>query len=432
MSFWGETLLRVLCSYPFQLVLAMHLFAWPTFRRRRWFWLRALLFALPVMIGFEVSLRLFPAGVLPAEPMLDRALLLVPTVWLCLMLPCCYYCTLREALFSSSCSLVVQNAFYNLFWIILRAVGFTEYGWTALFTSFALMLLLYSLALLVFWNWMKDREGHTLPRNRVVQNAVVILLLVIFFNRRTEGSAYEYYVYAAYFVADVLAVSMQLGLLHETDLSLKNEIIGQLLLSEQKKQQMTAENIELINRKCHDLRHQINALRNISSEEERNAYIKQVEDAVLFFESAVKTGNRTLDLILMEKQLYCKEHGITLTCVCDGTDLNWLDTTDLYALFGNALENAIESVSEEAPENRVISFRSGVRAGALSLHFENYLGHALRMRDGLPLTTKNDQSYHGFGMLSIRHIVEKYGGTLSVRADQNLFRLDILLPCPDR
>ena len=213
-------------------------------------------------------------------------------------------------------------------------------------------------------------------------------------------------------------------------MSLKNEIIEQLLASEQKKQQMSSENIELINRKCHDLKHQIDALRHISSEHERNEYIKQVENAVLFYESAVKTGNETLDLILMEKQLYCKEHGITLTSICDGAKLGFLSTMDLYALFGNALDNAIESVSGEAPENRIISFRSGLRGGVLSIHFENYLGHALTMRDGLPLTTKDDLSYHGFGMLSIRHIVEKYGGTMSIRTDQQLFRMDILLPLP--
>ena len=201
------------------------------------------------------------------------------------------------------------------------------------------------------------------------------------------GWIYSVHEYLAFFLGDLLALLMQIGLLHETELTLKNEIIGQLLVSEQKKQRMTTENIELINRKCHDLKHQIEGLRRMSSEEERNAYIAQVERAVLFYESAVKTGNDTLDLMLMEKQLYCKEHGITLTCVCDGEQLSQLDTMDLYALFGNALENAIESVSGEAPENRVISFRVGSRGEFLSIHFENYLGHPLAMRDGLPLTT---------------------------------------------
>lgn len=426
----GQTVLRILCSYPFQLLIAVHLFAFPTFKRRSRFWLRALLTALPVLLGFEISLTLFPAGIIPENPFLDRALLLIPTAWFYAMLLLCYRCTPREALFSSSCSLALQNALYNIFWIVMLMGGFPEYSLTALGVSWVLMLLIYGTTLQIFWKWMQDREGHTLPRHRVVQNAVIIAIFVIFFNRRATGSAYEIYVYLAYLLADILALLMQEGLLHETDLTLKNEIIGQLLASEQKKQRMSAENIELINRKCHDLKHQLEGLRRMKSDEERNAYIGQVEDAVLFYESAVKTGNETLDLILMEKQLYCKEHGITLTSVCDGEGLKMLDTMDLYALFGNALDNAIESVIGEAPENRIVSFRAGTRGGFLSIHFENYLGHALTMRDGLPLTSKDDLRYHGFGVLSIRHIVQKYGGTMSIRTDQNLFRLDILIPCP--
>ena len=425
----GQTVLRILCSYPFQLLIAVHLFAFPTFKRRSRFWLRALLTALPVLLGFEISLTLFPAGIIPENPFLDRALLLIPTAWFFAMLLLCYRCTPREALFSSSCSLALQNALYNIFWIVMFMGGFPEYSLTALGVSWVLMLLNYGTTLQIFWKWMQDREGHTLPRHRVVQNAVIIAIFVIFFNRRATGSAYEIYVYLAYLLADILALLMQEGLLHETDLTLKNEIIGQLLASEQKKQRMSAENIELINRKCHDLKHQLEGLRRMKSDEERNAYIGQVEDAVLFYESAVKTGNETLDLILMEKQLYCKEHGITLTSVCDGEGLKMLDTMDLYALFGNALDNAIESVIGEAPENRIVSFRAGTRGGFLSIHFENYLGHALTMRDGLPLTSKDDLRYHGFGVLSIRHIVQKYGGTMSIRTDQNLFRLDILIPC---
>ena len=431
MSGLTQTLIRTFCSFPFQLLVAVHLFAAPTFKRRSWFWLRAVVTALPVLLGFDALTESATVGADLNASILGYGLLLVPVLWYYGMLLSCYHCTPREALFSSSCALALQNGVFNLYWLIMVEAEFPEYSGDAFWVYAGLIVLIYGTCLLTFWKWMIDREGHTLPRYRVIQNAIIILVFVVLLNRRVSGSAYEVYVYAAYFFTDVLAIAMQLALLHETDLALKNEIIEQLLASEQKKQQMTAENIELINRKCHDLKHQIHALRHISSEDERNDYIRQVEKAVLFYESAVKTGNETLDLILMEKQLYCKEHGITLTSICDGSKLSFLSTTDLYALFGNALENAIESVSGEAPENRIISFRSAARGGVLSIHFENYLGHALNMRDGLPLTTKDDESYHGFGMLSIRHIVEKYGGTMSIRTDQQRFRMDILLPCPE-
>lgn len=424
----GAGIIRVFGSYPFQLLLAVHLFAYPTFRRRPHFWLRAILLALPVPILFDLCVRLFPAGILHPFPVLDRALLLVPTAYNFCMLLLCYRCTPREALFSSTCSMPVQNAVFNLFWILKTLLGFDEYGLVSLVVSWSLMAVVYGIVYAFFRRWMDDREGHTLPRFRVIQNAVVIIAFVIFFNRRAEGSEWEIYIYLAYIFADILALLMQIGLISETNIALKYSIMEQLLSSEQKKQRMTAENVDLINRKCHDLKHQIEGLKRMKSEKERSEYIGQIEDAVLFYESAAKTGNETLDLILMEKQLYCKAHEISLTCICDGTPLHTLDTMDLYSLFGNALDNAIEAVEHEPVENRRIDLRVGQRGSFLTVHVENYLGQSLRVVDGLPVTTKEDRNYHGFGVLSIRHVVQKYGGTMTVRTDDSRFRLDILIP----
>ena len=51
------------------------------------------------------------------------------------------------------------------------------------------------------------------------------------------------------------------------------------------------------------------------------------------------------------------------------------------------------------------------------------------MENGLPVTTKLDeQGFHGFGMKSIRLIAEKYDGSLSVKTQDNVFNLNILLP----
>ncbi len=192
---------------------------------------------------------------------------------------------------------------------------------------------------------------------------------------------------------------------------------------------MTTENIELINRKCHDLKHQIAGMKRLKSEAERDAYIREIESAVMFYESAIKTGNETLDLIMMEKLLYCQAHEIKLTCISDGEKLNQLDTMDLYTLFGNAIDNAIESVSAEPdPHLRVISMRIGTWGDYLTVHVENYLGSEVILPDGLPVTTKQDKQYHGFGVLSMKHTVEKYKGQMNIRTDDHLFRLDILIP----
>lgn len=426
----AQAVIRMLCSYPLQLLLAGHLLAYPTFRRKRFFVWRAVLLTLPLLFVYDFSIQMFPQGIVP-NPGIVRAFLLLPSAYLFGMLLLCYRCTAREALFSLTCAHPIQNIVFNLDWLIRLWLGIEENSIQALPIVWGAMLLVYAAAYLLFRPWMRDREGHTLPRWRVIQNAIIVILYVIFFNHRTVGSEWEIYVYFAYIFADLLAILMQIGLLHETELSLKYEVIEQLLASEQKKQKMTTENVALINRKCHDLKYQLEGLKQMQSESERSAYIGQIEDAVLFYESAVKTGNETLDLILMEKLLYCQANDIKLTCVSDGERLNILDTMDLYTLFGNAIDNAIESVSQEADKSkRIISLRIGTKGSFLSIHIENYLGHEVRLRDGLPLTSKADTAYHGFGVLSIRHTVEKYDGTMSIRTDRNLFRLDILIPIP--
>ena len=47
----------------------------------------------------------------------------------------------------------------------------------------------------------------------------------------------------------------------------------------------------------------------------------------------------------MEKGLYCQSHDIQLTCMPSGDSLDFMQVADIYALFGNALDNAMEAVS---------------------------------------------------------------------------------------
>jgi hypothetical protein len=61
---------------------------------------------------------------------------------------------------------------------------------------------------------------------------------------------------------------------------------------------------------------------------------------------------------------------------------------------------------------------------------ENCFNGKLRFQNELPQTIKEDTACHGFGMRSMRLIAEKYGGYLAVGAEDNVFRLDIVIPIP--
>ena len=435
--------LRSLEQYPFQLLMAALFFGRRLKRRALvpgmrlkgglWgdilFWLKGVLLSLPMLIAYDAGMR---RGVSTGNVIWDRAVLLLPVLYALVTMWLCYDCKPVDALYYTITATAAQNLVYNLYWIAITYLGFQEGTLASVAVSVPIMLSVCALIYIIFSRKLREWVEYSFMQTRVISTATIVLLFVVFLNMRIADAEHQYVVYGAYVLGDIFCLLLLFGLFYESGLRQKYLIMEQLLYAEQKKQQMTKENIELINRKCHDLKHQIGALRMMGESREREAYIREIEKAAVFYESSAKTGNQMLDLLLMEKLLYCEKYKIKLSCIAEGEKLKFLDTMDLYSLFGNALDNAIESVIREEDEKmRIISFKVASRGQILSIHFENYIGHELEFSDGMPVTTKADKKYHGFGMLSIRHIVEKYGGTLQISSQGHVFQMNILLPIPE-
>ena len=62
------------------------------------------------------------------------------------------------------------------------------------------------------------------------------------------------------------------------------------------------------------------------------------------------------------------------------------------------------------------------------LQVENYYEQAIKFSGGLPITSKEDTDYHGFGMRSIRSTAEKYGGSVSIDTENHIFLLCVVIP----
>lgn len=108
----------------------------------------------------------------------------------------------------------------------------------------------------------------------------------------------------------------------------------------------------------------------------------------------------------------------------------FMEVMDIFSLFGNILDNAIECEAKLPPEARFIHLSIRAVNQLLFIHVENHFEGTLELVNGIPLTTKDDKDYHGYGMLSIRRIVEKYGGNFEIAAEDQLFQIDIMLPIP--
>ncbi len=130
----------------------------------------------------------------------------------------------------------------------------------------------------------------------------------------------------------------------------------------------------------------------------------------------IKTGNEVLDVVFQEKNFQCRKLGIQFTCIIDGSALNFMDTIDLYVLFGNLIDNCIEAVSR-LPETEVKNVQVTVRRekGFVIITTENGYTGELQWSNGSIRTSKDDQQNHGFGILSIEKIIHKYGAAIPFR-----------------
>ena len=191
---------------------------------------------------------------------------------------------------------------------------------------------------------------------------------------------------------------------------------------------VSKENIELLNIKCHDLRHQIRAFHRDGKIDA--SLLGEIERVVDNYDCTVRIGNGALDVLLTEKSLLCRSKNIRFTCLADGAGLSYMDPYDLYALFGNALENAIEAAEQiDDPERRVIGLTMRAMGGFYTINLQNYVAGAVTLdEEGMPVTHKADKNNHGFGVRSMNMLAEKYGGALSYKAEGGVFNLNMVLP----
>lgn len=296
-----------------------------------------------------------------------------------------------------------------------------------------LLKILFSVAVnvaigLTLARWMPEKGQYQIgPRQMVSAWVFCIMSENLFIYAKVDPGAALFNIVLQFYCITLLY--LQSALFKKSSMRKELETI-QLLWHQQKGQyQLSKETIELINHKCHDLKHQVQAIRAVKDEKERETYLEKIEKSVQIYSAIVRTGNEILDTILTEKSLICENSGIHINCVADGSLLAFMNPVDLYTLFGNALDNAIEAVRKlESKEKRVIDIMLYERQSVLMLQIVNPMCGEVKFEDGLPLTTKAKNGYHGYGMKSMLHTIQKYEGHLTTEVKNGCFYFNVMLP----
>ena len=196
-----------------------------------------------------------------------------------------------------------------------------------------------------------------------------------------------------------------------------------LLYERQRQQyQIARQNVQIINRKCHELKVQITDLRRLNPDAAAAQNVTEAERAVQLYDATADTGNEVLDVVLTEKAMLCEAQHITLNCVADGSAVTFVEPGDLYALFSNALDQAIDAAARQMDEpRRMIDLLVCKRQGFIVI---NVIAPAVTE------TPTRTARQHHYEQKVMRRIVQKYSGTMTKENQNTLSAVKIVLPPP--
>jgi len=176
----------------------------------------------------------------------------------------------------------------------------------------------------------------------------------------------------------------------------------------------------------HDLRNHLTAVQGLlNAGETKKAldYLDQMAGTPALRGTRRLCENETANVVLSAKAETMERLGIAVDFAVSLPESLPVADTDLAALLGNALDNAMEAASQ-APE-RAVTVRCRADKGLLMLRVENPV--AGPMAPDLA-TTKADKAAHGFGLPGMREIAARYGGTLEAGVKNGRFELVVCLP----
>ena len=181
----------------------------------------------------------------------------------------------------------------------------------------------------------------------------------------------------------------------------------------------------------HDLKDHliyIEALISQKRYDEANNYIRDRKSEISDSRRIKVTGDRLLDYIINSKLSHRKD--ITLVVSGRIEPLPRIEELDLVSLYGNILDNAIEGT--EGCEEKYIELSFSLTGNYQSVICKNTVPSSVLKNNAGLATTKRDKKAHGYGIKSIRRVVDKYSGLIEFSEVDGRFCVQVAFPVKER
>jgi signal transduction histidine kinase len=193
--------------------------------------------------------------------------------------------------------------------------------------------------------------------------------------------------------------------------------------------------VEAFQRQTGEMRDEFrNLLSNLNIDMEQKNY-EQVKQQVRELlrkqvEQESYTGISLIDAMISYKAARIREQGAHLSVQADLLDMDSAATYDIASIMAMALDNALDACEllRAADKNATpqVNCKILVQKNMLLIQITNPLPKPLQYQNGEIQSSKNESGY-GMGLPTLRWIVQKYAGDVTVSDSDNVFCLSVML-----
>ena len=183
----------------------------------------------------------------------------------------------------------------------------------------------------------------------------------------------------------------------------------------------------------HDINNHIMVLGNLLDKgeiEEAAKYLNDWQNGFPMPEINAKTGNPVTDIVISEKMREAEEAGISFTQNFHYPSSGKVESIDIGIILNNALSNAIRAAS--GSKDPYVEVKAWKNNNAYLIQVKNSFAGKLVLdsQTGLPETSKDDKESHGYGLMNMKRITEKYYGTIQLEHEGNMVIFTALMMIP--
>lgn len=209
----------------------------------------------------------------------------------------------------------------------------------------------------------------------------------------------------------------------------ENETLAKKYLDNQNDHYHYLEKREVETKKFrHDIRNHLLILENLFAKKDYEGaeqYLSTLNDKVNAFGNHISVNNGIADAILNKYYDEALEKGIELKVTGHFPMVCHISAYDICTVLSNLLSNAI--LAEEQAEKDVVSLVIRYTEEEVLLVIENDYKHELKMENDVLKTTKAESLGHGYGLINVREVVEKNGGSISISTENYKFKAMLVM-----